>query len=67
MQGFTKPKRKLDAMMLDALRRQAAERGEDPASVTLDPWQARDLRRTARTLLAMAGVDAFIGRGVSPM
>ncbi len=61
MQNFTKPKRKLDAMMLDALRQQARDRGEDPSQVTLAPWQARDLRRTARTLLSMAGVDALIG------
>jgi hypothetical protein len=42
--------------LLEALRQQARERGGDADSVELPPWQLRDLRRTARTLMSRAGI-----------
>ena len=60
IKGWSKFKAQLDAGMLAALREQAKEAGEDRSSVTLKPWQHRDLRRTARTLMARAGVHRDI-------
>jgi len=45
-------KQRLDARMLDELRKLAVEQGRDPRKVVLRPWQLRDLRRTARTLMS---------------
>ena len=47
--------------MLALLQQWAAARGDDPDAVELKPWQHRDLRRTARTMLARMGVDSKIG------
>jgi hypothetical protein len=47
--GRSKCKDRLDGLML------AAMRAEDPG-IELRPWELRDLRRTARTLMARAGV-----------
>jgi integrase len=55
---FTGLKAKLDARMLEQLRAMAAERGDDPAKVTLPRWTIHDLRRTARSLMSRAGVPA---------
>lgn len=54
--GWSKFKKSLDKKMLAALRKQAEEAGDDPHKVTLEPWQHRDLRRTARTLMPRADV-----------
>lgn len=58
--GWSKFKRRLDKLMLDALRTDAAERGDDPDLIELKPWQHRDLRRTAKTLMKRAGVSRDI-------
>jgi integrase len=55
--GFTKFKAEFDERMLAALRKAAAERGEDTGEVELTRWTIHDLRRTARSLMARAGVD----------
>ena len=47
--------------MLALLKEWAAARGDDPDAVVLKPWQHRDLRRTARTMMARMGVDSKIG------
>ena len=47
-----KIKQALDARMLRTLRALAKERGDDPASVTLEPWRNHDIRRTVRTHLS---------------
>jgi hypothetical protein len=60
IQGLSKLKRRLDQAMLAALRQQAADRGDDPDQVELKPWQHRDLRRTAKTLMLRAGVSRDI-------
>ena len=54
--GWSKHKARLDNRMLTALRTQTTEAGENPDAVELKPWQLRDLRRTARTLMTRAGV-----------
>jgi integrase len=50
--GFSRAKERLDASMLAALKEAAAERCDDPAETTLDPWILHDLRRTATTGMA---------------
>jgi hypothetical protein len=52
---------RLDGKMLALLRQWAAARGDDPEAVELKPWQHRDLRRTARTMMARMDVDSRIG------
>jgi hypothetical protein len=49
LKGWSKYKRQLDRKMLAALERQAGH------PVELKPWQHRDLRRTARSLMARIG------------
>jgi hypothetical protein len=51
LKGWSKYKARLDRKMLALLQR------DDPNLTELKPWQHRDLRRTARTLLARAGVN----------
>ena len=58
--GFSKAKVRLDALMLAELRAMAAERGDDPAKVRLQPWVIHDLRRTGRTALAMLPVPDLV-------
>jgi hypothetical protein len=60
LNGWSKYKARLDRRMLALLRQWAAERGDDPEAVELEPWQHRDLRRTARTLMSRMGVDSKI-------
>jgi integrase len=50
--GFSKLKGDLDALMLEALKEAAAERGEDPSRIELRHWVFHDLRRTGRTHLS---------------
>ncbi|WP_439924717.1 tyrosine-type recombinase/integrase [Nitrobacter sp. JJSN] len=57
LKGWSKYKARLDRKILASLRQWAKQRGDDPEQVTFDPWQHRDLRRTARTLMARIGVD----------
>jgi integrase len=57
LKGWSKYKARLDGKMLALLRQRAKERGDDPEQVRLEPWQHRDLRRTARTLMGRAGVE----------
>lgn len=55
--GFTKAKRALDKRMLAELRKVSRK-------ATLPPWTLHDLRRTARTLMAAAGVRPDISERV---
>jgi hypothetical protein len=52
LKGWSKYKERLDA----AMRRALAEQG-----VEFRPWQHRDLRRTAKTLMKGAGVSRGLG------
>lgn len=46
--GYSKAKERFDAAMLDAMRREATERGGDPEKITApENWSLHDLRRTA--------------------
>jgi len=47
--GFSRVKARLDASMLDLMRRDAIEDGDDVDAITLEPWVLHDLRRTAAT------------------
>jgi hypothetical protein len=58
--GWSKAKDRLDKKLLAALRVEAKQAGLQPAKVELKPWQLRDLRRTARTLMSRAGVTTEI-------
>ena len=61
LQGWSKYKERLDGKMLALLQQWAVARGDDPNQVELKPWQHRNLRRTARTLMSRMGVG-FKGR-----
>jgi integrase len=50
--GFSKPKARLDQHMLWILRAMARKRGDDPRTVSLPPFVIHDLRRTLRTRLS---------------
>jgi integrase len=43
--------------MLTEFQKAAAERGDDPATLTLNRWTIHDLRRTARSLMTQAGIS----------
>jgi hypothetical protein len=58
--GWSKAKERLDRKLLAALRAEAKQAGLEPDKVELKPWQLRDLRRTARTLMSRAGVTTEI-------
>jgi integrase len=62
--GFSKLKKRLDAAMLEVLRGMARERGEDFEKVALPHWIHHDLRRTAKTRMARAGVRPDISERV---
>lgn len=63
--GFSPCKRTFDAKVLKARRAPAVATGEDPATVAAwDNWTVHDLRRTARTLMARAGVLSEIAERV---
>lgn len=54
--GYHKGKERLDAAMLAIAQREAKERGEDPADVTVDPWTFHDVRRTLASGMAGLGI-----------
>jgi integrase len=55
---------RLDALMLRYLQALARLRGENPAVVTLTPWQTHDLRRVVRTKLAALEVNDTVAEMV---
>jgi integrase len=57
---FARPKRTIDRLMLAELRKMSVERGDDPEKTTLAPWVFHDLRRSGRSLMSRAGIDADI-------
>jgi integrase len=62
--GFSKAKRRLDALMLGKLRELAPERGRDPNEIVMPNWTLHDLRRTARSLMSRANVRSDISERV---
>jgi len=58
-------KGRLDAELLNAARKAAAVRGDDPAKLKkLDPWRLHDLRRTVATNLQKLGVRLEVTEAV---
>lgn len=53
--GFSRAKKRLDALMVAELRKAAEARGAVPDSVSLPEWHIHDLRRTGATKLAAIG------------
>jgi len=62
--GFTKARLKADELALQLLRKEAAERGENPKEVKLAPWCWHDLRRAVRTNLGRLGVAPHISERI---
>jgi integrase len=63
--GFSPCKRTFDDKVTTALRAAAQERGDDPEAVEpLPRWTLHDLRRTARSLMARAGVRPDVAERV---
>ena len=63
--GFGKSKAVLDKAVLKAMQEQATEDGRDPKTVEpLPNWTLHDLRRTAKTLMARAGVRPDVSERV---
>jgi integrase len=54
--GYSRAKRRLDAAMLKLALAEAEEAGEDPETVSVDPWRVHDIRRTVATGLQRLGV-----------
>lgn len=62
--GFSKSKSLLDREMIATMAAEAADKGEDPEKVELPHWTLHDLRRTAKTLMARAGLRPDISERV---
>lgn len=62
--GFTKSKRRLDETMIKLARKEAEERGDDPAEVNINPWTIHDLRRTCASGLAALGIRVEVTEAV---
>jgi integrase len=62
LNGWSKAKERLDAAMLEELRKLAEEHGKDPAKVELRPWRIHDLRRTGATGLGKLGFSDTVIR-----
>ncbi len=58
--GFSRAKRRLDALMLKALRGAAKKAGEDPDAVKIADWRFHDLRRTMSTYCQRLGIPSEI-------
>jgi integrase len=57
LNGWSGFKKRLDKRMEAVLIEQANASGQDPSKVKFEPWQFRDLRRTAKTLMTRNGVS----------
>jgi integrase len=55
--GYARAKERLDEAMLAIARKDATERGDDPADVKIAAWTFHDLRRTVASGMARLGVD----------
>ncbi|PRD41378.1 integrase [Phyllobacterium phragmitis] len=58
--GFSKAKDALDAKMLEIMRKEAEDAGEDPDSVKLEPWRLHDIRRTVASGMAKLGISLAV-------
>ena len=63
--GFSKAKASIDEAMLEALKKAAEDRGEDPEEVKAPPhWTLHDLRRTAASGMAGIGFPPHVVEAV---
>jgi integrase len=59
--GFSRAKEQFDAAILDAMRKAAIARGDDPAKITApENWTMHDLRRTAASGMAGLGIAPHV-------
>ncbi|MCB2079788.1 MAG: site-specific integrase [Novosphingobium sp.] len=54
--GYSRAKARLDAKMLELARKDAEAAGDDPESVTIEPWRIHDARRTFATGMQKLGI-----------
>src|SRR6516165_3206480 len=59
-----KVKKRVDALMLEELRRLAEERGDGAEKIKVEPWTNHDLRRTLRSGLSALRVSADVAEAV---
>jgi integrase len=63
--GFSRAKAAIDTAIVEVLKEQAAERGEDPAKVrALAGWVFHDMRRTAASGMAGLGIAPHVVEAV---
>ena len=62
--GFSKAKEDLSRDMLEAIRKEAEERGDDPDEVQMEPWRFHDLRRTLATGMQRLGIGLQVVESV---
>jgi len=62
--GFSKPKERLDQAMLDVMRERVETSGDDPDQVILEPFVVHDIRRTVRTRLSGLGINDTVAEMV---
>ncbi|WP_262518777.1 tyrosine-type recombinase/integrase [Agrobacterium fabrum] len=62
--GFSRSKARLDASMLDIMKKEAVERGDDPTRVRLTQWGLHDLRRTAASGMARLGTPIHVTEAI---
>ncbi|MGN7826210.1 tyrosine-type recombinase/integrase [Agrobacterium radiobacter] len=62
--GFSRSKARLDATMLELMKKEARERGEDPKKVRLPQWGLHDLRRTAASGMARLGTPIHVTEAI---
>jgi integrase len=58
--NLCRAKQRLDRLMLRALKAMARSRGEDPATVSLEPFVIHDLRRVVRTNLSALDIPDHV-------
>lgn len=58
--GFGKPKATMHEKMMEILRREAEERGDNPEEVEVAPWRIHDLRRTVASGMARLGINIAV-------
>lgn len=58
--GFGKPKATVHDRMVQLLREEAEERGDDPEEIEVAPWRLHDLRRTVASGMAKLGISIAV-------
>lgn len=62
--GYSKAKRRLDALMLERARKEASVAGDNAAEVSIAAWRLHDLRRTLATGFQRLGVRFEVNEAV---